>query len=123
MNRRTWNRLAAPAWGGSMARRIVPENRQRQHVSADGVITRLNQPLSMSAIKQLIGADTLDTVQLRHLGEPPFVMVLDDAGHAKGLPVNAMATALYHANCVPGTTHQIRGDVVLAPDSDFGGPL
>jgi hypothetical protein len=35
-------------------------------------------------------------------------------------PVNELATALYHANCVPGTTHQIVGDVYVAPDSDWG---
>jgi hypothetical protein len=42
-------------------------------------------------------------------------------------PVNPKATALYHANCVAGTTHQIVGDVVITPDDDFGmatgGPL
>jgi len=48
------------------------------------------------------------------------VMIVDDAGHQKGLPVNAAATALYHARCLPGTTHQIVGDVVIVPDSDFG---
>lgn len=46
-------------------------------------------------------------------------MFVDDAGHAKGLPVNAKATELYHANCRPGTTHEIRGDVCIVLDEDF----
>jgi hypothetical protein len=35
-------------------------------------------------------------------------------------PVNELATALYLANCRPGTTHKIVGDVYVAPDSDWG---
>ena len=34
-------------------------------------------------------------------------------------PINEKATALYHANCRPGTTHQIVGDVVIVPDEDY----
>ncbi len=34
-------------------------------------------------------------------------------------PVNAEATKLYHAVCVPGTTHQIVGDVAIVLDEDF----
>lgn len=36
-------------------------------------------------------------------------------------PINEIATALYRANCVPGTTHQIVGDVYVCPDEDFAG--
>lgn len=75
----------------------------------------------------------------------PFVMICDDNGYETrtvdhGLqdtvhgrahvtetvatralkPVNELATALYHANCRPGTTHKIVGDVYVAPDSDWG---
>lgn len=65
-----------------------------------------------------INADTLDTVNLRD-GK---VMLVDDIGLKKGLPVNAKATEIYHGICRPGTTHQIVGDVVIALDADFGPP-
>lgn len=84
------------------------------------VIEAIPAPITIDQGATLIGADTLDTVRLRHLGAPTMVMLVDDGGHARGRPVNTMATHLYWANCVPGTTHEIRGDVVIAPDSDFG---
>jgi hypothetical protein len=67
----------------------------------------------------MIGADMIDTVVLRHLGHPVQVMIVDDTGMIDGKPVNVKATELYHANCHPGTTHQIHGDVVVVPDDDF----
>ncbi len=70
---------------------------------------------SMPMLHKLIGADTIDTVNLRN-GD---VMLVDDAGHAKGLPVNQEATKFYHSVCKPGTTHVIRGNVVVVPDLDF----
>ena len=91
----------------------------RKLIRADGTTQDLPAPLSIEKCEQLIHADTLDTVNLRHMGEPRHVMLLDDLGHKQGLPVNTEATALYHANCRPGTTHQIRGDVIVVPDSDF----
>ncbi len=50
-------------------------------------------------------------------------MAVDDLGHVRvpPKPVNAKATQLYHANCLPGTTHQIVGDVVIVLDDDFCG--
>ena len=69
----------------------------------------------IAAIETMIGADCLDTVSLRD----GRVMLVDDNGIAKDLPVNPAATALYHGVCRPGTTHQIRGDVVIVHDEDF----
>ena len=48
-------------------------------------------------------------------------MLVHDMGHIlpEPLPVNPGATAAYHAVCIPGTTHQIRGTVVIVPDEDF----
>ncbi|MGH7462669.1 MAG: hypothetical protein ACREMA_16800, partial [Longimicrobiales bacterium] len=61
----------------------------------------------------------LDTVNLRDEGR--HVMLLDDLGHHKQLPVNQKASELYWSVCRPGTTHTIRGDVVIVRDDDFGG--
>lgn len=91
----------------------------RAVIKTDGSNVQLPEPKTMKACHALIGADTLDTVTLRHMGYPMHVMLVDDAGHSKGLPVNTEATRLYHMNCRPGTTHTIRGDVVVVPDEDF----
>ena len=58
---------------------------------------------------------TLTTVNLRD----GHVMLVHDLGHQLMLPINPGATAAYHAVCYPGTTHEIRGTVVIVPDSDF----
>jgi hypothetical protein len=91
----------------------------RKLIRTDGTSEDLPEPVSIKQASALINADCLDTVALRHLGRPLQVMLVDDRGHEKGLPVNAEATALYLANCIVGTTHQIRGDVVVVPDEDF----
>jgi len=94
----------------------------RRLIRCDGTETNLDGPQSTTTIRALIraliGADALDTVQLRHLGRG-IVMFVDDLGHSKNLPVNAKATELYLKNCYPGTTHQIRGSVVVTLDEDF----
>jgi hypothetical protein len=95
-------------------------DRTRRIIRADGSVEQLDERLTMAEIRRRLGAQTLDTVQLRHLGRPVVVMIVDDSGHQKGLPLNAQATDLYLANCQPGTTHMIRGDVAVVPDSDFG---
>jgi hypothetical protein len=92
----------------------------------------LSGPLFQSIYK-LIGCDTVDVVNLRD----GRVMLVDDDGyepgplieHAPGRfamtpgparkPVNPEATKLYHSVCVPGTTHEIVGDVAIARDEDF----
>jgi hypothetical protein len=66
-----------------------------------------------SEFGRLLGADCLDTFSLRD-GRRVWV---DDLGHAKGLPINERATQLYLAICRPGTTHVIRGDVVIGRDA------
>jgi hypothetical protein len=88
-------------------------------LKADGTQRELIGPHAIEDLRSMISADTLDTVTLRHLGYPMHVMLVDDLGHDKRLPVNLEATRLYLANCKPGTPHQIRGDVVVVPDDDF----
>ena len=91
----------------------------RKLIRADGTTEQIQPTKYIGVLRKMIGADMLTTVSLRHMGRPLHVMLLDDAGYAKDLPVNAEATALYLANCVPGTTHQIRGDVIIVLDEDF----
>lgn len=91
----------------------------RKLFRTDGTTLDLPEVHRIRDCSNLIHADTLDTVVLHHMGHPLHVMLLDDNGHGKGLPVNAEATKLYLANCKPGTTHTIRGDVIVVPDEDF----
>lgn len=92
----------------------------RKLIRTDGTEVELTGPHALDDICQMIGADTLDIVALRHLGHPLHVMLVDDLGIRKELPINSKATDLYWANCIPGTTHQIRGNVVIVPDGDYG---
>lgn len=87
--------------------------------------------LAVSTINRLIGADTFDVVNLRD----GRVMLVDETGwetraetRPYGVeiipvtprkPINPRATALYQSICLPGTTHQIAGDVAIALDKDF----
>lgn len=108
----------------------------RRLIRADGTTLDFPQPLPYAKVRALIEADTTDTVVLRHLGHPLHVMTVDDRGwetetieHGPGhielrpvralRPINVEATRLYLANCVPGTTHQIAGDVYVCPDNDY----
>lgn len=83
-----------------------------------GALEQIDKPVTIGEAQALIKAQTLDTVLLT---DRRHVMLVDDSGHDKALPVNQLATSLYLDRCYPGTTHEIRGDVVLVPDSDFSG--
>jgi hypothetical protein len=47
------------------------------------------------------------------------VMIVDDVGHRKDLPINNKATYLYWEKCVRPVFHVIRGDVLIVPDEDY----
>lgn len=96
-----------------MIRKII-----RKVIRVDGTEEAIGGPKTIAEIEKIIGADTLDSVLLV---DHTHVMLLDDIGVRKGLKINAKATELYLQRCIPGTTHRIRGDVVIVPDSDFGG--
>ena len=85
-------------------------------IKHDGTEVQLPKPLAMDTIETLIGAHGIGTVNLRRHG---LVMIVDDMGAHRETPLNAKATALYHAICRPGTTWPIRGDVAIVPDEDF----
>ena len=107
----------------------------RKLIRTDGTCQDLRPGTPMRELRKLMGAQSVGTVILRHMGHPMHVMLVDDNGYetetkatARGIelvpvralrPVNVEATRLYHLNCLPGTTHQIVGDVVIVPDEDF----
>lgn len=92
----------------------------RKVICADGTEIAPDKPISTTQAAELIGASCLDTVML---SDGVHVMLVDDSGWLRGTPVNEKATALYLQRCRPGTSHTIRGNVVIVPDSDFGGVL
>jgi hypothetical protein len=111
-------------------------DRRRRVIRVNGDIELLDKPVPFADIEKLIGASSTDSVHLRHLGQPTMMMIVDDRGWetktvhlgdghiqlqpVRALkPVNVLATELYHANCHPGTTHVIVGDVLVCPDGDF----
>jgi hypothetical protein len=100
------------------------EPNTRLLLRADGTSEVLPSRLTIREIETLIGATILDSLNLTFDDDRrvELVMCLDDLGMKKGLPFNEEATKLYHARCLPGTTHRIRGDVVIAPDADFAPP-
>lgn len=66
-------------------------------------------------IQRMIGAETLDSVNLRD----GRIMLVDDVGLVDGKPRNEAATKLYLGVCRPGTDAFIAGDVAVAWDEDF----
>lgn len=85
----------------------------------DGRVIERQARIPMADIADIICAGTpvkgLDTVNLRD----GHVLLVHDLGHHLDLQVNPGATAAYHAVCIPGTTHEIRGIAVIVPDEDF----
>lgn len=86
-------------------------------LSATGGVSKIECAaiMAMDTIKSAIGADILDTVNLRD----GRLMLVDDQGHEKELPINANATRFYLHVTRRGTSHVIRGDVAIARDADF----
>ncbi len=112
------------------------DGRIRCILRTDGSIEVVDKPLGIVKTREAIGAEALDTVCLHHLGDPLYVMLVDDnayesvfidhgGGHMELKPVKALrpdnpaATELYHANTKPGVTHRIKGDVFICPDDDY----
>lgn len=91
----------------------------RKVIRVDGTVTELPRPITILRACELINADTLDSVMLT---DGIHVMLVDDTGMVSGRPVNPEATRLYRERA-PGSPYSIHGDVVIVPDSDFGGPL
>lgn len=86
----------------------------RKLVRADGAETELHGPHALQDVRQMIGADTLGTVTL---ADRTHVMLIDDFGTSKDLPVNAKASRFFED--ARGMPYDIRGDVVIVPDTDY----
>jgi len=86
-------------------------------IRVDGTETMHEGKPTIREITRLICCEGLDTVTIDRKRQT--VTFVDDTGMLDRKPVNAKATALYHAICKPGPVHQIHGDVVIVNDGDF----
>jgi hypothetical protein len=82
----------------------------------DDFIFPCSRPVSIEEAHQVLGAEALETVTLI---DRIHVMLIDDAGQAKGLPMNVLATGLYWQKCGGKGPWVIRGDVIIVPDADY----
>lgn len=83
-------------------------------ISTDGTKSLVEKRPTIKDIEKRIGADYLDTVNLRH----DEIMLVDDLGISKGKPLNPEAFALMRER-FPGYPNPICGDVAIVLDSDF----
>jgi hypothetical protein len=84
-------------------------------IRSNGIRIEIAGPVSIAHIEHLIGADICDTVML---ADGLLVMIVDDLGHSKESPLNAIAMGLF-PEVRPGNPWVIKGDVVVVPDNDF----
>ena len=85
-------------------------------ITVDGSIRVFDEPVSIEQGHELLRAGSLDTVILE---DRKHVMLVDDLGSDKHLPVNALATRHYHAKCGAVVPWSIRGPVLIVPDADY----
>jgi hypothetical protein len=87
-------------------------------IRMDGRVERIDQKLTRVEIAKRLGAgriETLEVIQLKHLGEPRLVMYADDAAFSRGLETNPVGTALSAANVAPEEQKLIYGPVLVQP--------
>lgn len=87
----------------------------RRMIAIEGNQLGLNASHTVDEIADMIGTEDLSVIKLKH----GMVMLIDDAGQEKKLPINYLATAIVYGSQPYGIEREIRGDVVIAPDTDF----
>jgi hypothetical protein len=90
----------------------------RKLLRADGTSMLLGKARTHDEIRELIGCEGTDS---RMLADRVHVMIFDDFGVNKNLPINAAATRLYH-DAGYLLSQSIHGHAVVVPDSDFAPP-
>jgi hypothetical protein len=90
-------------------------------IRTDGTEESHEERPTMSLCLAAIQASALETIPIGRANTPPDdqIMLVDDTGALRDLPVNAKATALDQAICVPGNPHHIHGDVIVTYDWYF----
>jgi hypothetical protein len=80
----------------------------------DGSTIALHEPVTVESAYEHLGTNLFDVARVRPdvTHGRPVHMLVDDLGHAKGLPVNPLATLLY------GTAWPILGTAVVFDDNE-----
>jgi hypothetical protein len=87
----------------------------RKLLRTNGTVEDFAAPVPMAGIKALLGTTSLHVISLK---DGIHVMIIDDWGATKGLPVNQAATAHYWEKCGGPVDWFMRGDAFICPDSD-----
>lgn len=87
----------------------------RMLIRTDGATAAFDEPVPIEVIKRMLGTRMLDFVML---ADGVHVMIIDDWGRNKELPVNVPGTALYWEKCGGQNEFNIHGDVFICPDAD-----
>lgn len=90
----------------------------RKVLYTDGSEFELTGKQTFEQIYKLIGSecDCIDVVRMR---DGVHVMLVDDNGLLKDLPINQKATAIYSDICRGRNMTPIVGNVVIVPDEDY----
>jgi len=88
----------------------------RKIIRSNGAEIQIEGQKPLKELAKLINVDCTDSILLP---DRVHVMLVDDDGHLKGLPLNPKATALYRSKNPEHATHTIVGDVAIVPDEDF----
>ena len=88
----------------------------------DGRVEDVLGQTSNAALRALLDADTLDFVPVAVSSVtrlPRIVLAVDDRGHAKGLPINTLADAVYQLTSPPQPAPGfVVGPAALVHDAD-----
>lgn len=87
----------------------------RKLLHTDGTFLDFHKPVPMDEIRGYLGTTSLHVILLK---DRIHVMIIDDFGATKELPVNQAATAHYWEKCGGPVDWFIRGDAFICPDSD-----
>lgn len=87
-------------------------------IRANGTEQVVEEAPTLSSVHEALKCDCIDALRLSTYSINQAVMLVDDSGMLKRLPVNVKATALYRA--VVDTPYSIHGDVIVCSDMDFG---
>ena len=107
----------------------------RRVIYPDGRFDDLSYKIKWESMKAIVCEDPTSLAEMVYihswpediLGPKPnmtHVMFLDEEGATdwhRGYPlvVNPLATKIYHAQCMPGTTWPVRGTVYICPLDDY----
>lgn len=93
--------------------------RVRKIIRVSGKEIHLIGAMTIKHLEEKLKAELICTEPLPHMGEPLHMLCWDNDWEEKGLPVNPIATMLYHQNRAPSDRERVHGDVAIVLEQDF----